>query len=101
MKSEIESILIIIAFCLVVAGFFCMCDAKHSDDLWNDGYCFCGGQWEYEQAVGHRWSTTYIYRCDKCGYMIEISDYRQNDKTEEERIQRVISYGVSSEGTNS
>ena len=78
-----------------------MCSAKFDDDLWNNGYCSCGGQWEYEQAVGHRVSTSYIYRCDKCGNRIEISDYRQNDKTEEERIQRIISYGVSSEGTNS
>ena len=39
---------------------------------WNNGYCECGGHWEYEQAVGHQYSTSYIYRCDNCGKRIEV-----------------------------
>ena len=50
---------------------------KIDDDLWNNGYCSeCDGQWIYEQAVGHRYSTSYIYVCDKCGKRIEIGEIR-------------------------
>jgi hypothetical protein len=41
---------------------------------WNDGYCSCGGRWVYQQAVGHRYETTYIYKCDKCGDIEEFFD---------------------------
>ena len=52
-------------------------DTKLDDKLWNDGHCdVCGGSWEYEQAVGHRFSTSYIYVCDKCGKRIEIKELR-------------------------
>ena len=49
---------------------------KHDNNLWNGGECQCGGKWEYEQAVGHRSSTSYIYVCTKCGKRIEISEVR-------------------------
>lgn len=39
---------------------------------WNDGYCSCGGRWRYQEAVGHRYSTNYIYKCDKCGKVKEF-----------------------------
>ena len=42
---------------------------------YNDGICSCGGTFKYEQAVGHRYNTTYLYICDKCGRTIEIPDY--------------------------
>lgn len=47
-------------------------EKSHDDKLWNNGHCECGGAWEYEQAVGHRSSTSYIYICDKCGERIEM-----------------------------
>lgn len=34
---------------------------------WNGGYCSCGGAWRYQQAIGHRFETTFLYQCDKCG----------------------------------
>ena len=49
---------------------------RHDSKLWNNGYCDCGGRWEYEQAVGHKSTTSYIYVCDKCGNRIEISEMR-------------------------
>ena len=50
---------------------------EHDDKLWNDGHCdVCGGTWEYEQAVGHKTSTSYIYVCDDCGKRIEINEVR-------------------------
>ena len=42
------------------------------DGKWNDGHCTCGGNWKYQQAVGHYATTTYIYECDQCGKVIEI-----------------------------
>ena len=47
------------------------------DNAWNNGYCSCGGKWQYEQAVGHRYyDTNYIYRCDKCDKIHEFEEYR-------------------------
>ena len=34
---------------------------------WNNGYHSCGGQWIYQGAVGHAYSTGYLYGCDNCG----------------------------------
>ena len=42
---------------------------------YNDGICSCGVTFKYEQAVGHRYETRYLYICDKCGRAIEISNY--------------------------
>lgn len=42
---------------------------------YNDGICSCGGTFKYEQAVGHRYETRYLYICDKCGRAIEIPQY--------------------------
>lgn len=55
---------------------------------WNNGYCSCGGRWEYQQAVGHRYDTDYIYKCDKCGKIEEFEHYGcdqpETPKSEEE-----------------
>ena len=41
----------------------------------NDGICKeCGGQYEFVQAVGHKFDTSYIYKCNKCGKIIEVDD---------------------------
>ena len=70
---------VVVTIALLVALIFGL-DAlgnKHDTKLWNDGHCdVCGGTWQYEQAVGHRSSTTYIYACDECGKRIEISEVR-------------------------
>ena len=42
--------------------------AKLNDErVWNNGKCSCGGNWVYDQAVGHYADTDYIYKCDSCG----------------------------------
>jgi hypothetical protein len=53
-------------------------DLNRDRDRWNNGYHSCGGKWVYEQAVGHRYSTDYIYKCDKCGLREEFLEYRDN-----------------------
>lgn len=67
-------ITVVIAIAMI-AGLVFLADAgenAHDDKLWNNGHCECGGTWKYEQAVGHRSSTSYIYICDKCGERIEM-----------------------------
>lgn len=75
--TEIIGIILIVL--LFVALFFGIYKAskKYDDKLWNGGHCdVCGGTWEYEQAVGHRSSTSYIYVCRNCGKRIEIQEVR-------------------------
>lgn len=80
MRDILQEIVIIILGVLLLALFvFCLHQASiHRDDKkWNDGHCdICGGTWKYEQAVGHRVSTTFIYVCENCGKRIELSKVR-------------------------
>lgn len=74
--GEIVSIIVIVL--LFIAFFFgvYMMSIHSDEERWNDGHCDCGGIWEYEQAVGHRSSTSYIYVCGNCGRRIEIHEVR-------------------------
>lgn len=74
---EITAIIVIAS--LIAAIFFGIYTAsmKLDDKAWNNGHCdICGGTWRYEQAVGHRSSTSYIYVCEDCGKRIEIYEVR-------------------------
>lgn len=64
---------------VLILGIACVCcDGIHNANVWNDGHCpNCGSEWRYVEAVGHRYSTSYIYVCDKCNYSIEC-DYEPN-----------------------
>ena len=66
------SIFIVCVFILVVTFICNFIMNSNEKKKWNDGYCSCGGKWEYEQAVGHYYSTHYIYVCDTCGKRIEL-----------------------------
>lgn len=67
----IALILFAIIVCLIIVG------ENRDNKLWNNGHCpSCGSEWEYEQAVGHYYSTSYMYICNKCGRRIEISEIR-------------------------
>ena len=45
-------------------------------DEYNNGTCLhCGGRYVYQQAVGRRYFTSYIYICDSCGKIIETGRY--------------------------
>ena len=74
---EIISIIVIISLCAAIIFGLNKAEIKHDEKLWNDGHCdVCGGTWVYEQAVGHRSFTSYIYICDGCGKRIEIYEVR-------------------------
>lgn len=50
---------------------------RHEEEkTWNNGFCSCGGHWEYMQPIGHAYNTDYIYKCDKCGKTHEFSKVR-------------------------
>ena len=76
MKDEliawIGSIVILIGIIVGIIFLYSIAENAHDNKLWNNGHCECGGTWEYEQAVGHRSYTSYIYVCDKCGERIEM-----------------------------
>lgn len=70
-----EILMIVVTFGLLIGGAFLVDSCRKADDIeaWNGGYHKdCGGKWEYEQAVGHRYDTDYIYVCDKCGVRHEF-----------------------------
>lgn len=47
---------------------------------WNNGICsYCGGKYEFKQAIGHRSFTDYMYVCNKCGRAIEVAEYYPNN----------------------
>lgn len=74
---EIMSIIVIISLFAALCFGGYKAGIKHDEKLWNDGHCdICGGAWEYEQAVGHRSSTSYIYVCEDCGKRIELFEVR-------------------------
>jgi DNA-directed RNA polymerase subunit RPC12/RpoP len=74
-----EVITIAIMF-LVIIGVIIGCiiiGEIHDNKKWNNGHCpVCGSEWEYEQAVGHYYSTDYVYVCNNCGRRIEIGEIR-------------------------
>lgn len=72
-KAAIIIALILIAI-IVVTVFI---GKNYDNKLWNYGHCpVCGSEMEYEQAVGHYYSTSYMYVCKGCGRRIEISEIR-------------------------
>lgn len=80
MRDVLPEIIAIIAMTLLVVALFFgayKLSIRHDNELWNGGHCnTCGGTWKYEQAVGHRAATSYIYVCENCGKRIEISEIR-------------------------
>lgn len=74
--AEIIAIIVVIGLLIVGAFLLNSCSEAKDFEVWNDGYHeYCGGRWEYEQAIGHRYDTDYIYVCDKCGMRHEFGTY--------------------------
>ena len=73
-----EILAVAVMFGLLIGGAFLLDSCSKAEDLenWNGGYHEdCGGMWKYEQAIGHRYDTDYIYVCDKCGMRHEFEKY--------------------------
>lgn len=67
---------IIMIFILIFIIFLSYsCSVTVSDYTYNNGiHKGCGGHWVYDTAVGHRYTTNFIYQCDKCGITVELSE---------------------------
>lgn len=73
MKNILFTLGILIGTLLIAIGFNIIFGIL-SYKLYNNGiHDNCGGHWVYQEAVGHRFDTGYIYSCDKCGLTIEIT----------------------------
>ena len=75
-------IVVLASLTLLVVGLV-RCGRNKDTAAWNNGYCACGGHWRYEQAVGHQYGTSYIYKCDECGTRIEIGRYEEEIEVDE------------------
>lgn len=62
------SIAILVIVILLIFGVTVLINTSK----WNNGRCFCGGEWVYDQAIGHNSWTGYLYHCNKCGKVIEL-----------------------------
>lgn len=69
---EIAQVILGIALIFGMVCSMVKCSREQDKKEWNNGYCECGGHWVYEQAVGHAYSTSYLYKCDKCGKTLEV-----------------------------
>lgn len=69
---DVIQIILLLVFILGLIIGMVKCSKEHDEKEWNNGYCECGGHFEYEQAVGHQYRTSYIYECDSCGKHIEV-----------------------------
>ena len=72
---------LIIAFYAIIFGSCFLTSAiagkyyeKKELKMWNNGYCTCGEPWVYEQAVGHKSETRFMYHCDNCNNYIELKE---------------------------
>ena len=60
--------IIVLVIAIIIIGIA----VSANEGQWNDGYCSCGGRWRYQDAVGHGYNTSYIYKCDQCGKVKEF-----------------------------
>lgn len=79
--AEIIAVVVVIGFLIVGAFVLNSCSKEADIEVWNGGYHEdCGGRWMYEQAIGHRYDTDYMYVCDKCGMRHEFDNYFNGGK---------------------
>ena len=72
-REDLIATIIIIGIVTFFIGITVFCIIFYKPQH-NDGICKCGGQYEFVQAVGHKFDTSYIYKCNKCGKIIEIDE---------------------------
>ena len=74
-KFELKVDLMILGICIVLIFILNIYASISSANTYNNGiHKDCGGHWVYENAVGHRFSTNFIYHCDKCSTTIELTN---------------------------
>ena len=71
-RGKIIAILIALAIAFGLATLIYK-EAKGNRNRWNNGYCECGGEYQFSSATNYRGSKAYYYTCDKCGHTEEFS----------------------------
>lgn len=71
-RGRIVAVLIVIAIGFGVATLLYK-ENESNHDRWNNGYCECGGQYQFSSATNYRGSRDYYYTCDNCGHTEEFS----------------------------
>ena len=62
---------VLLLLLVLIVLFISSCN---SSNTYNNGICkLCGGHYKFFQAVGHQFFTNYLYKCDKCGNIIEVN----------------------------
>ena len=66
--------IVFLALMILILSIVSCNTKKNEKETWNHGYCpYCEGKLVYEQAVGHKSKTGYIYKCQKCTRTYEFS----------------------------
>ena len=71
-RGRVIAVLVAIAIGFGVATLLYK-EAESNHDRWNNGYCECGGQYQFSSATNWRGSKNYYYTCDKCGHTEEFT----------------------------
>lgn len=65
--ATIAFIAFAVFFAYSVVTWETRCDA----DTWNNGICYCGGEYEFSNATKRDGAGNfYFYHCEDCGYVI-------------------------------
>lgn len=73
-RENLIASIIMASIVIFFVGITVICIIFYKPQHNHDGICKCGGQYEFVQAVGHKFDTSYIYKCNKCGKIIEIDE---------------------------
>lgn len=80
-EAIIVGAILMLLVCIICTAIY---SHKENEKIWNNGYCECGGKWEYVDSVTHisktddimKSYTTYIYKCNRCDKMHEFDELR-------------------------
>ena len=83
-EHNIAVMLGIIALIIGTVAALIIASYNYDKKIWNNGFCSCGGKWEYVDSQskvhgtdGNIWtSTSYIYKCNRCGSRHEFEQLR-------------------------
>ena len=74
-EIELKVDLMMLGICVALLFILNIWASISSVNTYNNGiHKNCGGHWVYESAIGHYYTTNYIYHCDKCGMTVELSE---------------------------
>ena len=69
----------VIAFIAIIgtAVFVAKNEARKRETLFNNGICAtCNSPFRFYDAVGTKGNVCYLYRCENCGQIVEMWEYR-------------------------